>query len=159
QAERAEVTRAGDAGVLDLQRLLAVEDGLHERVDAGVRLRDPGWPVDGGAEPDTATGSDQEQRDAVSPQELPGRLDGVVQDVLLARRLEQAPAVALKGGIVSERGHERLAGLVQLFQVAHAASRLAIEPGLLAEQGDEDDADAERTRQSSHVPADRVPVG
>jgi len=57
-----------------------------------------------------------------------------------------------------EAGDERLTGLIELSQIAQTRARLAIEPHLLTQQGDEDHEDADRTRDSGQVPADGVPV-
>ena len=53
--------------------------------------------------------------------------------------------------------HERLASPVEDVEVALSRAGVAIEPHLLAQQADKDDADTERTGQSRQVPRDAVP--
>ena len=52
--------------------------------------------------------------------------------------------------------HERLAGAVEALQVALAGAGLAVEPDLLAQESDEDEADPEGSRETGQVPRDAV---
>ena len=58
-----------------------------------------------------------------------------------------------------QAAHEGLPRPMEDVEVSLARARLPVEPHLLAQQPDEDDADAERPRESRQVPRDAVAVG
>ena len=55
-----------------------------------------------------------------------------------------------------QTAHERVARAMQHVEVALARARFAIEPDLLSQQADEDDAHSERPREARQVPRDAV---
>src|SRR6184192_3547409 len=58
-----------------------------------------------------------------------------------------------------EASHERLARPMEDVEVPLPRARLAIEPHLLPQEPDEDDADADRSREARQVPRNAVPKG